>query len=256
MSRLFFLSMASLFTCCYSDNNNKSASTGENFNQPDSLNIVADIAPPPGYKRMNLAKTSFGEWLKNITLKKDKHVYLYNGALKRNQGAQFAVLDITVGNKDLQQCADALMRLRAEYLFSQKRYSEIDFRDNSNRSYKWTGGPDKTGLDKYLEKVFSMCGSASLEKQLKPVASPADMQPGDVFIRGGFPGHAMIVIDVAKNEKGQKVFMLAQSYMPAQDIHIVRNPADSKISPWYEVDDETEIFTPEWTFLNNQLRRW
>ncbi|TMI72264.1 MAG: hypothetical protein E6H09_10270 [Bacteroidetes bacterium] len=255
MSRLFFLSMVSLFTCCYSDNNNKSASAGENFNQPDSLNIVADIAPPPGYKRMNLAKTSFGEWLKNITLKKDNHVYLYNGTLKRNQSAQFAVLDITVGNKDLQQCADALMRLRAEYLFSQKRYSEINFRDNSNRSYKWTGGPDKTGLDKYFEKVFSMCGSASLEKQLKPVTL-ADMQPGDVFIRGGFPGHAMIVIDVAKNEKGQKVFMLAQSYMPAQDIHIVKNPADSKISPWYEVNDETEILTPEWTFLDNQLRRW
>ncbi|HET6995906.1 MAG TPA: DUF4846 domain-containing protein [Chitinophagaceae bacterium] len=256
MSRLFFLSVLSLFTCCYLDDNNNSVSSGKNFNQPDSLNVVADIAPPPGYKRMNLAGASFGEWLENIALKKDRHVYLYNGALKRNQSAQFAVLDITVGNKDLQQCADALMRLRAEYLFSQKRYSEIEFSDNAHKSYKWTGGSDKTGFDKYLEKVFSMCGSASLEKQLKPVASLADMQPGDVFIKGGFPGHAMIVMDVAKNERGQKVFMLAQSYMPAQDVHIVKNPADIKISPWYEVSDEPEIFTPEWTFLKDQLRRW
>ncbi len=226
------------------------------FNLPDSLAIVSDIAPPPGYQRFNLSKNSFGEWLKTITLKKDRHVYLYNGALKRRQSAQFAVLDISVGNKDLQQCADAVMRLRAEYLFSQKRYSEIEFRDNAGKSYRWNDGPDRTGFMKYLERVFGMCGSASLEKQLKQVGSLSDIEPGDVFIKGGFPGHAMIVMDVAKNDKGRKVFMLAQSYMPAQDIHIVKNPADIKMSPWYEVDEEPEIITPEWTFIKSQLRRW
>jgi hypothetical protein len=50
--------------------------------------------------------------------------------------------------------------------------------------------------------------------------------------------------------------MLAQSYMPAQDIHIVKNPVDDKLSPWYEVNNAEEIITPEWTFLRNQLRRW
>ena len=101
-----------------------------------------------------------------------------------------------------------------------------------------------------------MCGSASLKKQLKPVSSLHEMQPGDVFIKGGFPGHAMIVIDMAVNAKGNKVFMLAQSYMPAQDIHIVKNPSDVALSPWYEINGATEIDTPEWTFYNNQLRRW
>ena len=224
--------------------------------QPDSLKIVSDIAPPPGYNRMDIAKGSFGEWLRNISLKQDRHVYLYNGSLKKNQTAQFAVLDIPVGNKDLQQCADALMRLRAEYLFSQKKYSAIEFSDNTGKQYKWTGATDRAGFEKYLENVFGMCGSASLEKQLKPVASVYDMQPGDVFIKGGFPGHAMIVIDMAKNDRGDKVFMLAQSYMPAQDIHIVKDPVNDQLSPWYNVNDAKDIITPEWIFFNNQLRRW
>ena len=61
-------------------------------------------------------------------------------------------------------------------------------------------------LTSYLQTVFGMCGTASLEKQLKPVGDQHEMQPGDVFIKGGFPGHAMIVVDVAVNKTGNKDF--------------------------------------------------
>lgn len=254
MNRLLVLPVISILTCCFNDDHKLISQ--HSLSAADSATIISEITVPSGFKRVDLPKQSFGDWLRNISLKKDKHVYLYNRSLKRNQTAQFAVLNISVGNKDLQQCADALMRLRAEYLFGQKRYSEIEFRDNANKSYKWTGGADRSAFDKYLEKVFSMCGSASLEKQLKPVTNLHNMQPGDVFIRGGFPGHAMIVIDMAINANGKKVFMLAQSYMPAQDIHIVKNPSDVTLSPWYEINDAVEIDTPAWTFLNSQLRRW
>ena len=254
MSRLLIVPVLTILTCCFNDDHK--VPLQQSLNPNDSATVVSEIALPAGYKRIDVAQHSFANWLRSISLKKDKHVYLYNGSLKRNQSAQFAVLNISVGHKDLQQCADALMRLRAEYLFSEKRYSEIEFRDNTNKSYKWNGGSNRPEFDKYLEKVFGMCGSASLEKQLKPVADVHNIQPGDVFIKGGFPGHAMIVIDMAVNAKGNKVFMLAQSYMPAQDIHIVKNPADISLNPWYEVNDAVEIDTPEWTFFNNQLRRW
>lgn len=217
---------------------------------------ISAIPPLAGYDRIQQDKGSFGEWLRNVKLKKDNHVYLYDGKLKRSQSLHFAVLDIPVGNKDLQQCADAVMRLRAEYLFSCKRYSEIEFRDNENKIYKWNGGEDRAGFEQYLERVFNWCGTASLEKQLKPVKSLQEIKPGDVFIKGGFPGHAMIVTDVAINKNNKKIFMLAQSYMPAQDIHIVKNLADRKEAPWYEAGDEKEIDTPEWIFQSSQLRRW
>jgi len=86
----------------------------------------------------------------------------------------------------------------------------------------------------------------------------AQMQIGDVFIRGGSPGHAVIVVDMAVNPKtNKKVFMIAQSYMPAQDIHILINTNKPAISPWNDlVETASEIETPEWTFEGNQLKRF
>ena len=254
MSRLFVLSVIAFITACQ-PNDNKLHTTGS-FQPLIPYKTASDIATPAGYKRINISETSFGVWLRNIGIKKDNHVYLYNGELKKDQSVQFAVLDISVSKKDLQQCADAVMRLRAEYLFSQKRYADITFRDNDGKVYKWTGGTDRSGFEHYLENVFGRCGSASLEKQLNPVNDIKEIQPGDVFIKGGFPGHAMIVADVAINDKGNKVFMLAQSYMPAQDIHIVKNPLDDKLSPWYDSNDMKQLVTPQWEFSIGQLRRW
>jgi hypothetical protein len=224
--------------------------------QPLLFETINAIPLPRGYARIASEKNSFGEWLRAICLKKDNHVYLYNGSLKKNQSAQFAVLDVAIGEKDLQQCADAVMRLRAEYLFDLKRYTEIVFKDNNGKPYAWNGGDDKTRFADYLENVFACCGTASLEKQLKPVNELQKIQSGDVFIKGGFPGHAMIVVDVAVNKEGKKIFMLAQSYMPAQDIHIVKNPGNEILSPWYETGEEAMIITPEWKFKQNQLYKW
>lgn len=215
---------------------------------------IHSIALPAGYERLACETNSFGEWLRSIPLKKERVVYLYNGELKHDQSVQFAVLDISIGTKDLQQCADAVMRLRADYLFAQKRYTEIVFTDNNGKLYKWEGADDRRAFDRYLERVFGWCGSASLEKQLAPVKDATTIQPGDVFIKGGFPGHAMIVADVAANTRGERIFLLAQSYMPAQDIHVVNNPVDQQLGPWYKLDDV--IYTPEWTFLKRQLKRW
>ncbi|MGG9972294.1 DUF4846 domain-containing protein [Ferruginibacter sp. SUN002] len=216
---------------------------------------IGAIPLPQNYTRSDTSSGTFAYWLRNIHLKKDKTVYQYNGKRKWNQSAQFAVLDISVGDKDLQQCADAVMRLRAEYLYSNKKFAAITFKDNNGTAYKFTEPFTREHFNKYLERVFGMCGSASLSKELKSIPV-SDIQAGDVFIRGGFPGHAVLVVDVAKNDKGQKVYMLAQSYMPAQDIHILNNPADDDLSPWYEVNDDDQIQTPEYVFTNKELKRW
>jgi len=253
-SALFFVCL--LFFDCQGKNHVISHIANSSDVTLSKFETIKAIPLPEGYQRLTLAKDSFGEWLRDISLKKDDHVYLYDGSLKRNQLAQFAVLDIPLGKKDLQQCADAVMRLRAEYLFDQRRYSEIVFRDNNDTPYEWKGKDNKTGFENYLERVFGSCGTASLEKQLKPCSGTHEMQPGDVFIKGGFPGHAMIVVDVAVNKKGNKVFMLAQSYMPAQDIHIVKNPLKEEICPWFEETSVEKIVTPEWIFKKQHLRRW
>jgi hypothetical protein len=207
---------------------------------------------------------------------------LYDGSLKRNQDAQFAVLNIPVGHKDLQQCADAVMRLRAEYLYSLQDYADMDFVATDGTLFRyeeWVHGKrfrqQGPGLKSYmvavqgkdpanrdcfeawLELVFSYCGTLSLERQLMAAGPLTNMQPGDVLIHGGSPGHAMIVVDMAEDAVGHRVYMLAQSYMPAQDVHIVRNPGDGGQSPWYRMDAAgDEIETPEWVFTGKPLRTW
>ena len=58
----------------------------------------------------------------------DPGIYLFNGRLRDNQSTHFAVLDIPVGDKDLQQCADAMMRLRAESFLNQDNIDSICFK--------------------------------------------------------------------------------------------------------------------------------
>jgi len=220
------------------------------------LRSVGDIALPSGYKRVDGRDTTFGRWLRRVPLKADATVYLYNGQPKRYQGAQYAVLDVPVGNKDLQQCADAVMRLRAEFFYGRKMYDRIWFTDNNGKKYSCPPGADRPRFKKYLEQVYAWCGTLSLEKQLKKVAAFKDIQPGDVLIKGGSPGHAVLVMDVAVNSSGEKIYLLAQSYMPAQSIHILKNPMDESLSPWYKAGDELNIKTPEWDFTQQQLKRW
>lgn len=244
-----------------------------------ALTIQDRFSPPTGYDRSEYPATSFQKYLSTFPLKSfDSKVYLYNGQLKSNDKVYASVLDIDIGTKDLQQCADAVMRLRAEYLYYQKKYSEIHFNFTNGFRVDYTKWAQGNRLNisgntvswykskqedysypifkSYLEMIFSYAGTASLNLELKS-AKIEDIQVGDVFIKGGSPGHAVIVMDVATNKvTGKKVFMIAQSYMPAQSIHILVNENDNKKSPWYDADQFDKIYSPEWTFEKSELKRF
>jgi hypothetical protein len=231
---------------------------------------------PAGYMRTVENENSFGTFLRNLPLKPAKSlVKYYDGTFKNKENVYAAVINLPIGNRDLHQCADAVMRLRADYLFQQKRYDEIHFNFSNGMKVdysRWRLGNrivvkgNKTSWIKsakasdsyesywkYLEQIFQYAGTASLSKELKPIAH-SDLKIGDVFIKGGFPGHAVIVVDVAiKN--GKKMFMLAQSYMPAQELQILLNPNNPN-SCWYDSDFGENLQTPEWQFSASELKRF
>lgn len=242
--------------------------------------LINQIPVPNNYQRTPHPAGSFADWLRFMPLKeKEVPVRLYNNQLKGNQRAHYRVIDIPTGKRDLQQCADAVMRVRAEYLFSKQQYADIQFNYTSGDAinladwqrgkrpklqgnrvvFTQPSGPvnkDYSTFYSYLQNVFTYAGTASLSKEMK-VVSLTDLQIGDVFIKGGFPGHAVIVMDVAIGDSGKKLFLLAQSYMPAQDMHILKNPNDSSLSPWYDLSAiEDQLITPEWTFTVDQLKRF
>ncbi len=246
---------------------------------PEGKTLVSRFNPPAGFHRVESSENSFARYLQTLPLKKSgSKVRLYNGNLKANQAVHEAVVDISVGTKNLQQCADACMRLRAEYLFKAKQFNKIHFKLSNGfdaRYEKWTQGyrikiegnktnwikrsePSNTHADlmSYLEIVFSYAGTLSLSKELKKVKLN-EMEPGDMFITGGSPGHAVMVVDMTIHpETKQKLFMLVQSYMPAQDIHILKNLNNNNLSPWYPLNFGLDLNTPEWNFSTNDLMRF
>ncbi len=240
-------------------------------------NVETRISPPPGFTRVVLPRDSFGAWLRSLPLKPGRPpVRLHDGTLKGNQQAHHAVVEMEVGSRDLQQCADAIIRLRAEYLFHRGSGDAIQFRFTSGDLATWkdwrlgmrpsvrgrrvswsrTARADSTyaSFRRYLDIVFTYAGSASLSRELLPVDDPRQLRAGDVFIQGGSPGHAVIVLDVAEDTAGERVFLLAQSYMPAQEIHVLRSFHET--DPWYPAAAQGVLRTPEWTFDYGDLMRF
>ncbi|MCC5908942.1 MAG: DUF4846 domain-containing protein [Clostridiaceae bacterium] len=242
--------------------------------------IETRILPPLDFQRVTVAEGSYAEYLRTLPLKPHGSPALYyNGAEKNKRNIYMAVVDMEIGDRDLQQCADAIMRLRGEYLYELGAYDKIhfNFTNGFRVDYsKWMEGyrivvegnqsfwvkrtePSNTYQDfrRYMDIIFAYAGTISLEKELISV-DLSEMEIGDVFIQGGSPGHAVVVVDMAVNEStGEKLFLLAQSYMPAQETQILVNSMDRDLTPWYSLNLEEEtIFTPEWTFKRSDLKRF
>ncbi|MDD3298284.1 MAG: DUF4846 domain-containing protein [Bacillota bacterium] len=245
---------------------------------PQGKTVKERIMEPEGYERINEEINSFAGYLRNLPLKPHGSKVLYYDGREKRRDVHEAVIDMDVGDRDLQQCADAVMRLRAEYLYKTGQYEKVhfNFTNGFNAEYiKWRQGnrisvngndvswvegaghsEDYETFRKYLDIVFAYAGTQSLAGELKRV-DVSDIQIGDVFIKGGSPGHCVIVIDMAHNrDTEEKVFLLAQSYMPAQDIHVLKNTQDKSISPWFPEDFGDVLVTPEWTFEKDQLMRF
>ena len=243
---------------------------------PKGSTVESRIRTLDNYQRVAVVEDSYEQYLRKLPLKPDgSSVQYYNGGVKSNYNTYCAVVDLPIGKENLHQCADAIMRLRAEYLWRSGQYDQIHFNLTNgftveysewmkgrrmivegNRSY-WDDGrnPSNSYEDfwNYMELIFMYAGTASLENELVPLEGD-EAEIGDILIQGGFPGHAVIIVDKARHEEsGDLFYLLAQSYMPAQEIQVLQNPMDSKISPWYEFKD-TRIETPEWIFYKEDLR--
>ncbi len=250
----------------------------QNLINANGQTVQERIMVPKGFERIRVENNSFGQYLRDLPVKPDgTKIQLYNGEVTQ-KNVHVAVLDIDVGNRDLQQCADAVIRLRAEYLYSNGLYKRIhfNFTNGFNADYwKWMNGnsivvkgndtywvkntkssKEYSSFRKYLDVVFAYAGTLSLSEEMKnkPIEN---MQIGDVFLKGATPGHAVIVLDMAQNKNtGEKIFLTAQSYMPAQSIHILKNPENEVLSPWYSVNFGNTLNTPEWDFDKSQLMRF
>jgi len=249
----------------------------ELFIHPEGTTLETRIETPSGYHRVNASEDSLSSFLRDYPLKEDKSpVLLYDGTEKGNQEDHIAVFQLLLENEDLQQCADSVIRIYGEYFMHTEQYERISFHfvngfeanyekwregyriqvDGNDTSWVKTAPYDDSmeTFKKYLRIVFAYSSTLSMEEESEEI-NLSDLQVGDIFIRGGSPGHVVMLVDLCENEEGKKAFLLGQGYMPAQEFHVIKNPSHES-DPWYYEEEITYPFvTPSYTFEDGSLRR-
>ncbi len=244
---------------------------------PEGKTLQERVAPPPGYERTEAKGDSLTTFLREYPLKKaGKPVLLYNGEKKGNQGAHVAVFKLPLEKEDLQQCADSVMRVYAEYFWKTGQKEQISFRfvDGFQAEYsKWRSGyriqagesrsswvpggardDSYENFKKYLRMVFAYAGTLSMEQESKKIKL-SEAATGDIFLYAGSPGHVVMVVDVCRSSDGKKAFLLGQGFMPAQEFHLLKNPLHED-DPWYYLEEVSyPLQTPEYSFKKGSFRR-
>lgn len=253
------------------------------FSQEDYINeegntIITRIEIPEGYEREIYETGSFQYYLQNYPLKEyGSKIHYYNGKTKRSYTP--GILKMDVGERNLQQCADCIMRLRAEYFYHRKEYDKIHFNftngfrvdytkwmegfriDVNGNNTEWVKNKEFSNLYKdfreYLDIIYAYAGTYSLSKEMINI-SKEEIQIGDVFIvpanlETGRIGHAVIIVDMAINtETNEKIFVLAQGSTPALEMHIISN----KKNPWFALDKNGKIKLSGWKFEQDNIMRF
>lgn len=245
------------------------------ISKPSYINESGDsistrVRVPEGFKRVTYPQGSFEEYLRNYKLKKyGTPIINFDGSEYFAQHWHDAILEIPVPKNGLQQCADALMRIRAEYLWNKNLQHKIGFKFTSGHYCSWkqyaegyrpkingskvkflkttNANYSKSNFYNYLNLIFTYAGTASLHAEL-PKVKIKDLKIGDMLIQPGFPGHIEIIADEIMNDKGEKMYLLVQGNTPAQNVCLLKNFEDIDISPWYRFAENEPVYTPSYYF--------
>lgn len=241
------------------------------------MTLETRVKTPSGYERVSAEEGSFTQYLRTFPVKEaGAKVHLYDGSEKADQSGHAAVFDLPIENYDLQQCADSVMRVYAEYFWCSGQTGRIAFhftngflaeyskwRDGmriqvSGNDVSWTASREYDDsyecFVQYLRTVFCYAGTLSMSAEAQDITME-ELRPGDVFLQGGSPGHVVLVMDVCEDARGRKAFLLGQGYMPAQEFHLLKNGLHEE-DPWYyEEELEYPFKTPGYTFQEGSLKR-
>lgn len=237
------------------------------------------IKVPEGFERILPEAQTFSHYIQNYPLKEaSAEVINYDGNPYIFQHGHVGVLEVPVPTNGLQQCADALIRIRSEYLWSINRKEEIGFKFTSGHYCSWTDyaqgyrpkingnnvtfsktavpNDSKENFYKYLNLIYMYAGTYSLSQELKKISNLSDVKIGDLLIYPGFPGHVMMVGDMIENQDGARRFAFFQGNTPAQSVHIIKNTSDTTMNPWYDLEGKTSLDTPIYTFSSFEMVRF
>lgn len=222
---------------------------------------------PPGYVRVKVEPASFAHWLRTLPMAEEgTPVTTFDGkqTLAADDDYLAGVIAIDVGNADLQQSSDVIIRLHAEYLWWRGDKDKISYLSASKLNMplsRWEKGQrllpngpkvswvlkdkpselDYKEFRRYLDVVFNWANSTSLSPRSTVVGDPQDLTPGDFFLQSSAPNHVAVVLDLAQKPSGERLALIGQARSPAESIHVVR---PGKATPWFSVRPPVPMTTP------------
>ena len=251
----------------------------DNLKFPAAVDTLdARFPTPPGYVRVAVTSGSFAEWLRGLPLAAPNTPVLSHAGdtvFAGDDAYVASVVAIDVGAGDLQQSADAVIRLHGEWLWASDQQSAISYKSTTKLDMpfsRWAKGqrllaagpnmgwvvkgkpkdPTYNDFRQYIDAVMLWSNNVSLAMRATHVGDPAQLSAGDFFLQTRGKGHAILVLDVAQKPTGERVALLGQSLQsPAQSIHVMRlGPATA----WFSMRPPNPVLTPRadeflWTDL-------
>ena len=195
--------------------------------------------------------------------------------LRPDDPALATVIALQPSGERLLNATNMLIRLRGEYCWATGRAEYVGFHFTSGHFFDWRSWADgvraevkgrnvalsrtapvddsRANFCCYLETIFRYATVYSLYKDTQAAGDSA-IAAGDVFIRLGQPGHAVMVLDVATDDAGQVIALLGQGGTPAQTFHVARSPSGS---PWFPIAHTQPInLGKPGVFNAKDLRHW
>ncbi|MFH1419433.1 MAG: DUF4846 domain-containing protein [Planctomycetota bacterium] len=236
------------------------------------------VSPPAGYSRVEVTAGSLADWLRHLpAAPAGTAVKTGRGAvvLSADDPGLAAVIRLQPHDDRLLSAANMLIRLRAEHAWSVRQVGNLSFHYTSGQCSPWrawaagvrpaidgrrvrfreTAEPDdsRAAFCGYLEMLFRYASTYSLLDDTLQATDHA-VEAGDVFVRPGRPGHAMMILDVATAPGGDVKVLLGEGGWPAQTFHVPRGPDGN---PWFTLTGSGGVdLGTRGRYRLDELRQW
>lgn len=221
------------------------------------IKTVSSIKHPFNYTRNSYIKNSFNEWVTQLPLKSNNEILSHNKTKITNQLYHvFGVINMPLlFTTDIEQCADYCMRFWAEYHKAKNKLNDLYLFDYSGKR-KYYKSEGKSFIN-FLQWAFNFSNSSSLKSGCKEVAE-TELQPGDMFVQNetGGIGHVSMIVDLCSNGKGEKLYLIGYSFMPAQEFHIEKAGNEYGIEGWFTLEGYYKYLKENLNYGKPALRRF
>ena len=221
------------------------------------------IPPPAGYSRVSYPAGSYADWIQNLPLKNSKVIISYSADTIRvawgDGGSTYRIFAVVkmplLFRADLEQCADFAMRFWAEYHRQTNRLDKLYLFNYSGQRQMFAA----SGLTftRFVKRAFANSNSFSLKKGCAEVADSL-LAPGDMFVQNqsGGIGHVSVIVDACTSDRGDRLFLVGYSFMPAQEFHIEKADSEYGIGGWFTFEGYKKYLKDNLDFGAPMLRRF